>query len=774
MGVVYRARDHRLGRPVALKLLPPWLSGDAGAVGRFAAEARAASAIDHPNIGTLHAIEEADDGALCLVMALYEGATLKERLERGPLETAEAIEVTRQVARGLAAAHRRGIVHRDIKPANLLLTEDGLVKILDFGVAKVVGADVTARGAALGTTAYMSPEQVRGDTVDERSDLWSLGVVLYEMLAGQRPFRGASEESVARAILDREPSSPAVPGRLTPSWLVDLVQRLLAKDPERRPQSAAEVVEALDRGVVGLRAGWRGRTGRQAIVAAAVVLLVGIGVVVAMDRLSDPGDSAATGDRSAVAEPAVAVLELEDLSPDTSDAYLAVGLTEEIASRLGRAAGLRVKSPSAVRRALQAGPMDPGTIAERLGVQYLVEGSVGRSGDRIHIAARLVQSEDGFQVWSDAYDVEEAALPVVRDRIAEMVAGAVAGKGIPADLGASGRGLNPESYAHYLRGNYYLNRRTPQSILRAIEEYRAASRSDPDFIAPQVREAYAYGLFIDWGWPFPGRTRAQLLDAGLAMTSRALEKDPRSPEAWLTRAYLLVQVDPRNMSGATEAFERAISLDPDNAEAYHQYGQTLMVLGRFEEAMRAYERTLALEPDRAMTLVPMGGIRNRQGRDREALAYSDSAVRADPSVPYAFSGRALQRRLSGDCQGARADAETALQIDSSYPVPALSQLASALHCLGDRGRAAREMAQAMREIGDPAVPSPTEAYFLGAALIAMGREEEAIDLMERARPRGALLWFLFLGPDFEPVRENERFQTVMRDSRPAPRGSRAM
>jgi tetratricopeptide (TPR) repeat protein len=190
--------------------------------------------------------------------------------------------------------------------------------------------------------------------------------------------------------------------------------------------------------------------------------------------------------------------------------------------------------------------------------------------------------------------------------------------------------------------------------------------------------------------------------------------------------------------------------------------------------MRAYERTLALEPDRAMTLVPMGGIRNRQGRDREALAYSDSAVRADPSVPYAFSGRALQRRLSGDCQGARADAETALQIDSSYPVPALSQLASALHCLGDRGRAAREMAQAMREIGDPAVPSPTEAYFLGAALIAMGREEEAIDLMERARPRGALLWFLFLGPDFEPVRENERFQTVMRDSRPAPRGSRAM
>ena len=779
MGVVFRARDIRLGRPVALKLLPPWLSGDAAAVERFAAEARAVSALDHPNIATLHAIEETDDGALCLVMALYEGETLKERLERGPLQPADALDVGRQVARGLAAAHRRGIVHRDIKPANLLVTEDGLVKILDFGVAKVVGTDVTLKGAALGTAAYMSPEQIRGDHADHRTDLWSLGIVLYEALAGRRPFRGSSEVAVTRAILEAVPLPPDPPGGMTPSRLADLVARLLAKDPGARPQSAGEVIEAFERresadriGRVApgpARSGWRGRIWRRSVlVVAGLVSLLAVAIVASLDRTSGSGRSAGAEERViGDAPPSVAVLELEDLSPDTADAFLAVAFTEEIASRLGRAAGLRVKSPSAVRRVLQAGPLDPSEAGDRLGVAYLVEGSVGRRGDRIRIAARLVQTADGFQVWSDTYDIEEPDLPVVRDRIADMVAGAVAGQALPTGGETEGRGLgDPKAYARYLRGNYYLSRRTPDAVLRAIEEYRAASERDPGFIAPQVREAYAYGLFLDWGWSYPGRSRSELLAEGLAITQRALERDPRSPEAWLTRAYLLAQVDPRNMSGAAEAFERALALDPDNAEAYYQYGQTLMALGRSEEAVRAYERALTLEQDRAMTLVAIGGIRHRQGRDEEAFALTDSAVRSDPSVPYAFAARALQRISGGDCDGAKADAETALQIDVSYPVPARSQLASALHCLRDRDDAERELARAFREVGDPTEPSPTEAYFMVAALVSMGREEAGLDLLESARPRGAWLWWYFLGSDFDPLRGSERFQAVMRESRP--------
>jgi DNA-binding SARP family transcriptional activator/TolB-like protein/Tfp pilus assembly protein PilF len=463
--------------------------------------------------------------------------------------------------------------------------------------------------------------------------------------------------------------------------------------------------------------------------------------------------------------PRVAVLDLELLTPDTSAAFLATGLAEEINLSLLRLEGLRVKSRGVVRAAQASGASDPVQLGQSLQVDYLVEGVLRRAGPGFKVSIRLTQASDGFQVWSEDFDAD-ADLPRLRDRIAREVALRVGtrlgSEAVPRAVTGDAR-----AYEHYLRGNYYLARRTPPTAQQAVAQYQAAVARDSTFAAAYARIAYAYALLLDWGWAHDARSPEQLFHDGLGLVQRALEIDSLSADAWMARAYLLATSDPVRLQGAAEAFERAIELDPRNAEAMHQYAQVQQVLGNWDAAVAGYRRTLVLEPDRSLPYVSMASIAWKQGQPLRARRLYDSALVVDPGASYALSARALLRLFAlRDPEGGLEDAETAVRVSDGYSIPPHSVLAIALARTGSQARAELEVERALAALIDRAVPSPTDARFIGSALLAVGRRNDALNLLERTRPRGAWLWFYCLSQDFDPIRSDKRFVRIMQDAHP--------
>src|SRR5215813_1774226 len=420
MGVLYRATDLRLGRSVAVKVLSRQLAPDETARARFLREARAASALDHPNIGAIYHVEE-QQGELFIVMAFYQGETLKQRLQKGPLPVPEALEVLRQIAVGLEAAHRAGIVHRDIKPANLIRTNEGAVKILDFGLAKLASesqaAAMTQSEGAVGTVSYMSPEQLRG-AADARSDLWSFGVVAHELLTGVSPFQaesGASTASTMMRILNAEPPALAsVPG--VPDSLAKLVAQLLRTAPDERPQSASEVLSRLDRSSPPSR---RRRKLSRVLLATALVTgavlvsLAGLNLGGWRDRLF--AGPAAANIRS------LAVLPLDNFSRDPEQEYFADGMTEELIANLAKISSLRVISRTSVMR--YKGALKPlREIARELKVDAVVEGSVLREGERVRITAQLIHGPSEKHLWAESYQRASQDVLALQSEVALAIA----------------------------------------------------------------------------------------------------------------------------------------------------------------------------------------------------------------------------------------------------------------------------------------------------------------------------------------------------------------
>ncbi len=498
---------------------------------------------------------------------------------------------------------------------------------------------------------------------------------------------------------------------------------------------------------------FHGEEGRQGMTPVEVLLLGAAGVLGVMGAGYSLVTLGAGVDPEASSASSLVVVPFTDASPDRDQQYLGEGVAEEIRRALSERQG----RPVPRGRASDAGG----------GTAHVLEGSVQRVAEQVRVAARLTD-RTGAEIWSHRYEVPAGELLEVENRIADAVAGRLGldGGSEAARPVARDSPPDPTAHDHYLRGEYALKQRTPASVIEAISEYRAASALAPELTSAVAREAYGYGLFLDWGWTYPGLSKAELLRRGLELAGKALEQDSLSSEGWLARAYLLQLGDPRDLAAAAEAFGRAVSLDPTNPEAHHQYGQTLMALGRYAEAKASYHAALAIEPDRAMTLVPLSAIALREGDLRGAERWADSAVALARDAPYPWASRAQFRLGLGQAVEARADAERALQIDPSYELPSRSALAAALTALGSDSLGREELTRARRAMVHPESPSPTEAYYLATALIRMGDRREALDVIEAAEPRSGWLWFYLQSPAFDAVRDDERFRRVIEGADP--------
>ena len=636
MGEVYQAQDPRLNRPVALKLLSAGPTADEERVRRFRQEALAASALNHPNIITIYEIGQWQ-GSDFIVTEFVEGVTLRQRMRSRPLSLTAALDTALQIAGALAAAHNAGIVHRDIKPENIMLRPDGLVKVLDFGIAKYAEPArmregkatlfKTTPGAVIGTTAYMSPEQARGQPVEARTDLWSLGVVLYEMVARRLPFPGATPTDRIAAILEREPEPVSARRRGTPPELERIVSRALAKNRDERYAHAADMATDLRtlRATLGderpprfaLPAPVRSLSalsGRPALIALAALLVAVIAVVAGLSYLR----------RGEVAIESIAVLPFQNRSTEADTEYLSDGLGESLIYRLSQLPNLKVSPTSSVLR-YKGREIDPIKVGQELGVNAVLSGRIVQRGDNLTISAELVDVRYNKLLWGEQYERKMSELLQTQREIAREIVDKL-------KLRVSGeeKGLakhyteSNEAYQLYLKGRFYWNKRTPELIKKSIDYFNQALEKDPSFAL-----AYA-GLADCYVVPANALPPREAMPKAKAAAMRALELDETLAEAHTSLARVLAVYD-WNWPGAAKEFRRAIELNPRYAIAHQWYGGYLEVIGRHNETIA--ERKVAEELDPLSLIINFElGLTFYYARDYDqAIKQFRKTLELDPS-----------------------------------------------------------------------------------------------------------------------------------------------
>jgi TolB-like protein/Tfp pilus assembly protein PilF len=641
MGVVYKAEDLKLKRCVALKFLPPHLMDSPELKERFLIEAQAAAALSHPNICVIHEVGESEDRPY-IAMECVEGETLRDRVKKGPLKPEDALDIAIQVAAGLGEAHSKGIIHRDIKSANIMVTAKGQAKVMDFGLAKLRGgSSLTKSQTTLGTVAYMSPEQARGDDLDGRTDIWSLGVVLYEMLARILPFRGDHDQTVIYSILHREPESLAKASPGTAPELAQIVGRALVKNPADRYQTMEELREdfsAVAEGFGPIRAKRRPSGPRilgleiayllPAVLVVALGLGIGINVGGVRDRLLGRNASAARAVK-------LAVLPFVNLTGDPDQEFLSEGLTQEMITQLGslHPENLRVIARSSVMR-YRKGDTPIDRIGQELGVDYILEGSTRREKNRVRITAELIQVRDQTQLWADGYERELSGILTVQSEVAQNVAKALALKLLPAEQArlASTRTVNPEAYDAYLRAFHHWTQLTPREIDIAEKYVDLALEKDPSYAPAYVGRAWVWVARNQMGLASPEEAGPKAIAAAL----RAVELDGNSAVAHEVLASIRTWID-WDWAGAEPEWRRALELNPNAAQTHAIYSHFLANVGRLDEAVPHIELALELDPFNVLFHSFYASVLMYGRRYDEALAAARKALAMQPDAPVALT-----------------------------------------------------------------------------------------------------------------------------------------
>ncbi len=719
MGVVYKARDTRLDRFVALKVLPPEKVSDPDRKRRFIQEAKAASALNHPSIITIYGIDHAEDVDY-IAMEYVAGKTLDDLIPRKGMRLSLALKYALQIADALARAHGAGIIHRDLKPSNVMVDEHGLVKVLDFGLAKlteVSGPEAetvlarTAEGTILGTAAYMSPEQAEGKSVDARSDIFSFGAVFYELLSGRQPFTRDSIVGTLAAIIRDEPAPLEVPAEL-----VAIVARCLRKAPAMRYQTMTEVHAALE---------------------------------------AVAGDRTTSGRRDEM--PSIAVLPFANLSADKENEYFADGLAEEILNSLARIRGLKVIARTS-SFAFRGKEQDVTAIAAALRVRHILEGSVRRAGTRVRVSAQLVAAGDGSHVWSERYDRELTDIFAIQDEISEAISTALRVRLAPRVETVSLEAyrtpsVDPEAYDAYLKGRYFFNRPSDENLQKAIARFEDAIALHPNFVPALSGLSDAY-LWAGYNGGFI--TASEARPRAKAAAEKAIRFDAQSAEAHTSLAVFKLFYE-YDWEGCEAEFRRALELNPNYAFAHDQFAIGLAFQGRFEESVAESRRAAELDPLNPQ--IPIDAILALiwQGDCQAAMDQVRRAADLDPTFffpPFSCGWIDIQ---SGKVEEAIPHFQQAKTMGA--PAFVSAWLAYAYGSSGDRDRALAEF-EDLKQMSLDGRVTPFDSALVA---LGLGDHARAVSLLEQAYALDSQ-WLGWLKNDriFDPLRSDPRFRVLMK------------